>query len=175
MNDDVFKPYDTDSTEAIIVVDRTGQTTWTWEEGRDYCINQIQSDYFIINTRSKALRLEALAIEKENTVDVPAWIGLTDEGEEGTWLWIDGSPTNDYENWKRRQPTLEDIPLKNHAMIRFDQKLVVWQENLGRKSLQAIVCKRKIPLPSYMYPPPTSRTLHKSHGRQNAISEKEEI
>ncbi len=121
-------------------MDRTGETSWNWNTGRDFCQQIVGTDYFSINTRAKSLRLEAMAIE--TNVNMMAWIGLYEDLEMMKWKWIDTSPNNGFSNWKRRQPT--DDERKNHAMIRFDAALINWQENIGSRELNAIVCERKL-------------------------------
>ena len=37
-------------------------------------------------------------------VDNTAWLGFTDSAEEGTFVWSDGSPSNDYANWAAGEP-----------------------------------------------------------------------
>ncbi len=113
---------------------------WTWNKGRKYCKNEIGTDYFAINTKSKSLRLEALAIEEENAIDLQAWIGLTDAAEEGVWEWIDGSPTNSYHNWREGDPILHET--RHNALINFGQSPPVWAVKGGAKKLTAIVCER---------------------------------
>ncbi len=50
--------------EAIIVLDRTCETSWSWKSGRKFCQETVGTDYFSINTRGKSLRLEAMAIDE---------------------------------------------------------------------------------------------------------------
>ncbi len=35
--------------EAIIVADRTGETSWNWNAGREFCQQIVGTDYFSIN------------------------------------------------------------------------------------------------------------------------------
>ena len=64
------------------------------------------------------LTLSLLQNAGVDNMDV-AWIGLTDAGEEGTWVWSDGEPL-EYENWNPGEPN--NVPLctgdENYAAIK---------------------------------------------------------
>ncbi|GAA6230334.1 CD209 antigen-like [Lates japonicus] len=68
-----------------------------WPLSREYCQNK-GADLAIINSKDEMTFINGLyGSEKE------VWIGLTDEGVEGQWKWVDGTPlTTAY--WGKDQP-----------------------------------------------------------------------
>lgn len=69
----------------------------TWEEAKRFCeslgghlaiVNNVSEDKFLFNYMKQ-------------TGNDSVYIGLTDAGHEGKWIWIDGTPLT-YENWGKR-------------------------------------------------------------------------
>uniref|UniRef100_A0A3B4UN77 C-type lectin domain-containing protein n=1 Tax=Seriola dumerili TaxID=41447 RepID=A0A3B4UN77_SERDU len=71
--------------------------TGSWEKGREDCRAK-EADLVIIDSLEEQTFLSNLV--KEETL---AWIGLTDEAMEGTWIWIDGTPLS-LQYWRNTQP-----------------------------------------------------------------------
>ncbi|XP_065814846.1 C-type lectin domain family 6 member A isoform X2 [Labrus bergylta] len=68
-----------------------------WTSSRHDCLAQ-GADLTIINSREKQIFVNGLL-----GLDINAWIGLTDSLQEGTWMWVDGTPvTTTY--WQEGQP-----------------------------------------------------------------------
>ncbi len=114
--------------------------SWTWLEGRLYCAIQLKSDYYPINSAIKQMEVESLA--KENNITSKGWLGLFEESE-GSWKWPDGSPTNNYFNWK-------DLPSADTklwgATIRFDVRgtnFGKWTSSRQTRALDILVCSRR--------------------------------
>lgn len=61
-------------------------STDSWSGSRQYC-QQMGADLVVINNKEEQDFLK-------NKCRNNYWIGLTDEGVEGTWHWIDGTPHN---------------------------------------------------------------------------------
>uniref|UniRef100_H3D482 C-type lectin domain-containing protein n=1 Tax=Tetraodon nigroviridis TaxID=99883 RepID=H3D482_TETNG len=72
-----------------------------WKDSRDYCKTK-RADLAIIKTQEEMTFINSLfGSDKE------VWIGLTDEGSEGQWKWVDGSPlTTAF--WGDNQPNSYD-------------------------------------------------------------------
>ncbi len=80
--------------EFTIVFDET--TPWTsWKSAKDYCKNELGTNFYAINSDLKQMKVNSLAWD-EGLTD-RAWVGLYYDGTE--WLWSDGSPTLGYSNW----------------------------------------------------------------------------
>ncbi len=144
---------------AVIIDDETGGTTWTWQGAREYCQTKIKTDFFAINSKVKSLRLRALGIE--NNLEREAWTGLNDEATPGTWVWIDGSPTNDWFEWTKKNHPKLPIPFHsplygpklNHRFFWHRASDVAnymkitpnaknsWRSVVGTKALSAFICK----------------------------------
>ncbi len=114
--------------------------SWTWLEGRLYCAIQFKTDYYSLNSAIKQREVEEIA--KENNVISKAWLGLFEESE-GSWKWPDGSPTNDYFNWKS-PPTVDNKLLR--GIIKFDwgrTKFGKWTSSFESRSLEALLCSKR--------------------------------
>ncbi|KAM9335515.1 uncharacterized protein ABDE67_020502 [Symphorus nematophorus] len=73
----------------------------TWDEGRTDCRNR-GADLVVIDSHEEQVFLSAILSELTNK---HAWIGLSDREKEGTWEWIDGSPTSKGPTyWEKDQP-----------------------------------------------------------------------
>ncbi|KAA8595364.1 hypothetical protein FQN60_012499 [Etheostoma spectabile] len=73
----------------------TGSKNWT--RSREYCQSK-GADLAIIKSQAERRFINGLY-----TSDKEVWIGLTDEGVEGQWVWVDGTPlTTAY--WDKGQP-----------------------------------------------------------------------
>uniref|UniRef100_A0A3P9JLM1 C-type lectin domain-containing protein n=1 Tax=Oryzias latipes TaxID=8090 RepID=A0A3P9JLM1_ORYLA len=60
----------------------------SWDEAIKFCRAR-GADLVVINS-------------KDENVNIPVWIGLTDKVQEGTWKWVDGSPLTLF--WEENQP-----------------------------------------------------------------------
>ncbi|XP_062243252.1 asialoglycoprotein receptor 1-like [Platichthys flesus] len=58
----------------------------TWQKSREYCHSK-GADLAIITSQNEMNFINGLFGHDTNT-----WIGLTDEGVEGVWKWVDGTP-----------------------------------------------------------------------------------
>ncbi|KAM7393510.1 hypothetical protein PAMP_020374 [Pampus punctatissimus] len=68
----------------------------SWDDSRQYCV-QRHADLVIINSRLEQAFLMGFTMA--------AWVGMTDREEEGTWIWVDGTPVNKNRlQWARGQP-----------------------------------------------------------------------
>ncbi|KAM7418318.1 hypothetical protein PAMA_015775 [Pampus argenteus] len=68
----------------------------SWDDSRQDCV-QRHADLVIINSRLEQAFLTGFAMA--------AWVGMTDREEEGTWIWVDGTPVNKNRlQWARGQP-----------------------------------------------------------------------
>ncbi len=88
----------------MIVTRDEGQWT-TWTEGRNYCIDELGTDYFSINSGEKQQKVEEVA--EDNSVEYPAWTGFTDDSQFSTGLYI-SSPFLKarcpfFPNWKKKR------------------------------------------------------------------------
>jgi hypothetical protein len=73
----------------------------TWTEARDFC--EEYGGYLVsIRDAKENAFIRDLATSQCDTNDF--FIGLTDEIEEGTFVWTDGSPLN-YTNWQQGEPS----------------------------------------------------------------------
>ncbi|XP_037617782.1 galactose-specific lectin nattectin-like [Sebastes umbrosus] len=68
----------------------------SWDASRQIC-RQRGADLVIINSRQEQAFLTGFTMQ--------AWVGMTDREEEGTWVWVDGTPVNkDGLIWAPGQP-----------------------------------------------------------------------
>ncbi|XP_074549277.1 C-type lectin domain family 10 member A-like [Halichoeres trimaculatus] len=54
----------------------------SWDEGREDCV-QRDADLVVIDSRQEQAFLTGFTMA--------AWVGMTDRGQEGTWVWVDGT------------------------------------------------------------------------------------
>jgi hypothetical protein len=67
-----------------------------WDAARAAC-EQAQAHLVIIDDADENERVRALATR------FPRWLGATDAANEGTWLWVDGTPAG-FTDWALFQP-----------------------------------------------------------------------
>ncbi len=112
--------------------------------------DNLPSDFYSINSYDKQLAISKVAYE--NNIDVKGWIGLSDELTEGRWLWVDGSPVNNFYFWRRKEGkgskegskggSREDK--KDVAVIRFDYLGYGWDSYEKNKENQVIICSHRL-------------------------------
>uniref|UniRef100_A0A671YWF7 C-type lectin domain family 4 member M-like n=1 Tax=Sparus aurata TaxID=8175 RepID=A0A671YWF7_SPAAU len=69
----------------------------TWRKGREYCQSK-GADLAIVTSQEEMIFINSLYPS-----DKQVWIGLTDQGVEGQWKWVDGSPLTTM-FWGTNQP-----------------------------------------------------------------------
>ncbi|XP_041790155.1 CD209 antigen-like protein E isoform X2 [Chelmon rostratus] len=68
----------------------------SWDDSRQDCV-QRDADLVIIDSREEQAFLTGFTMA--------TWVGMTDREEEGTWVWVDGTPVNkDGLQWALGQP-----------------------------------------------------------------------
>ncbi|XP_076583761.1 CD209 antigen-like protein C [Chaetodon auriga] len=68
----------------------------SWDGSRQDCV-QRDADLVVIDSRQEQAFLTGFAMA--------AWVGMTDREEEGTWIWVDGTPVDkDRLQWAFGQP-----------------------------------------------------------------------
>ena len=67
-----------------------------WQTAEDTCVSE--------GGHLASVHSQANADAIETLVGNTAWIGFTDSAEEGKFVWSDGSPSNDYDNWAAGEP-----------------------------------------------------------------------
>jgi hypothetical protein len=77
-----------------------------WRDARNACA--VEGKYLAsIHSQEENDLLASLIESADDQLDPArdhaAWIGLTDEDEEGAWLWVTGEPLT-YENWRSGEP-----------------------------------------------------------------------
>ncbi|XP_068445062.1 CD209 antigen-like isoform X1 [Clinocottus analis] len=96
-----------------------------WSLARDYCIKK-GADLAVIKSEE-----EMRFINNLYSNDKEVWIGLTDEGIEGHWKWVDGTPmTTAY--WGKDQPNSYDG--RNQDCVEF------WHSTAGRGNWNDEIC-----------------------------------
>ncbi|XP_029921174.1 C-type lectin domain family 10 member A-like [Myripristis murdjan] len=107
----------------------------TWAESREYCQNQF-ADLLIINSPEEMEFINGLYPSGKDV-----WIGLTDEGVEGNWKWVNGkSLTTTY--WASGQPNSyngkdQDCGEFTHRTGRFGD----WNDEICDRS-QEWICEK---------------------------------
>jgi len=87
-----------------------------WHEAKEYC--ELRGGRLaVIDTTEKMTFVQQLARSSGVTFDAMdgIWIGATDESNEGTWKWVDGSSVT-YANWGKGQPNNKGST-EHYAMI----------------------------------------------------------
>ncbi|XP_020796927.2 C-type lectin domain family 4 member M-like [Boleophthalmus pectinirostris] len=81
----------------------TSETKKNWKNSRDYCKNR-GADLAIITSREEMAFINGLY-----SSDKEVWIGLSDDGIEGHWTWVDGTTLNPNATfWGNGQPNSYD-------------------------------------------------------------------
>ncbi|KAL6110591.1 uncharacterized protein ACO6RY_19642 [Pungitius sinensis] len=111
----------------------SGKNNWT--EGREYCQKK-GADLAVIKSQDEMLFINGLYTSEKHI-----WIGLTDEGIEGEWKWVDGTPlTTTF--WGKDQPN--SFNGRNQDCVEFQQKAdgrSIWNdENCNIK--QQFICEK---------------------------------
>ncbi|MEQ2228450.1 hypothetical protein ILYODFUR_008909 [Ilyodon furcidens] len=88
----------------------------SWNESRRSCKDQ-GGDLVKIDSREEQMFLEIKLRDLMEEPEDKFWIGLTDSGKQGSWLWVDGSPLDERlmfwsngepDNWIGLNPAGED-------------------------------------------------------------------
>ncbi|XP_045915061.1 immune-related, lectin-like receptor 4 [Micropterus dolomieu] len=119
-----------------------------WENSREDCRQQ-GGDLVKIDSREEQTFLELKVREKMNYFEDRFWIGLTDSKEEGTWLWVDGSPLYtsssfwsgvEPDNWTEEDPDGEDCArmgeIARHLWCWFDKSCKVPHRQICEKQAE---------------------------------------
>jgi len=81
---------------------------------------------------------------------ITAWTGLTDEAEEGTFVWTTGEPLT-YQNWEAGEPNdgwdLEDYGSVNWHHYYADFEIGTWNDLSNEPHLSSIVELNSNPIP----------------------------
>jgi len=85
----------------------------TWREAQKHARNQ-GGRLVVIDSAEEQAFLEAL-IKNQEGKQIPVWIGLSDEDDEGQWEWVDGSEPR-YTNWGPGNPD-NGYGLQDYAWI----------------------------------------------------------
>ncbi|KAL1763486.1 C-type lectin domain family 4 member F [Sigmodon hispidus] len=78
----------------------------SWHEAENFCVSQ---GAHLASVTSK----EEQAFLVKSTSTAYHWIGLTDQGMNGNWYWVDGTPFNDAQSqrfWAKNQPDNWRLP-----------------------------------------------------------------
>uniref|UniRef100_A0A8C4CLE6 C-type lectin domain-containing protein n=1 Tax=Denticeps clupeoides TaxID=299321 RepID=A0A8C4CLE6_9TELE len=70
----------------------------TWNESRQYC-QERGGDLVVIRYKWEHMLL--------NEKGMNGWLGLTDQGHDGTWRWVDGSPLT-LQFWRKGEPAIRN-------------------------------------------------------------------
>ncbi len=124
--------------EFTIVFDETAPWT-SWKRARAYCVDELGTDYYAINSDLKQTKVKLLALEKGLTAK--AWTGLNYDGSK--WLWSDGSKSLGYSNWLT-VPTDPDTFSK--VALSFDKNAPnfgKWKAQRPGSDANILVCKKE--------------------------------
>ncbi|KAJ0033373.1 hypothetical protein NQD34_000480 [Periophthalmus magnuspinnatus] len=81
----------------------TSETKKNWKNSREYCKNK-GADLAVITSQEEMVFINGLY-----SSDKEVWIGLSDDGIEGHWTWVDGTPLNPNATfWGNGQPNSYD-------------------------------------------------------------------
>jgi formylglycine-generating enzyme required for sulfatase activity/putative hemolysin len=76
------------------------EQTKTWSDARDYCAEQ---GGYLVTIQDATENVYVYSLTEEGW----AWLGATDEVNEGTWVWVSGEPWK-YSTWAYQQPSGDD-------------------------------------------------------------------
>uniref|UniRef100_A0A3B3ZU32 C-type lectin domain-containing protein n=1 Tax=Periophthalmus magnuspinnatus TaxID=409849 RepID=A0A3B3ZU32_9GOBI len=79
----------------------TSETKKNWKNSREYCKNK-GADLAVITSQEEMVFINGLY-----SSDKEVWIGLSDDGIEGHWTWVDGTPITE-QFWGNGQPNSYD-------------------------------------------------------------------
>ncbi len=113
--------------------------------------DNLPSDFYAVNSYPKQLAISKVAYE--NNIDVKGWIGLSDELTEGTWLWVDGSPVNNFYFWREKEEK-KGKDARDGAVICFDLFGYGWETSEKNEEMDVIICSHR--LVPFIFPPPPS-------------------
>ncbi|XP_038667996.1 lectin-like isoform X2 [Scyliorhinus canicula] len=74
-----------------------------WLKAEAYCQNMVPGGHLASMHCKKQFDTIIKSVPKVNGNTISFWIGLVDIKEEGTYVWVDGSPT-DYTKWQMYEP-----------------------------------------------------------------------
>ncbi|XP_023806966.1 C-type lectin domain family 17, member A-like [Oryzias latipes] len=104
----------------------------SWDEARKSC-KANEADLVVINTVEEKTFLFEFR-------DKRVWIGLTDKVQEGTWIWVDGSPLT-LQFWESGMPD----SYRDEDCVEIRNTPGSWNDQSCEASLQWI-CEKKAPL-----------------------------
>ena len=92
-----------------------GEGEGTWANGRAWCKhNNSRSDLVSIHSPLENDHVWGMM----HDISPNMWLGLSDQGEEGTWLWSDGTNSTNFQHWHSGEPNGETR--ENCAHMRID-------------------------------------------------------
>jgi len=134
-------------------------TRMTWVDADDYCRDRDAILPSIHNSEENAYISDnvCMTYDKALFLTQGCWIGLTDEVEEGVWVWLDGSNSSDYENWDPNEPN--NLYKKEHYAHLWGKG--TWNDEKDSINLWAI-CMRAVLTENPTLSPSDSPTLSPS-------------
>lgn len=101
---------------------RTG-SIGSYQEAQEYCINRGGYLATIDDDEENTALYEYVLYDRGFD---SAYFGLTDEGSEGSWYWVDGTPVN-YTNWLSGQPDNHGGS-EDYALFYYKDKAYKWND-----------------------------------------------
>ncbi|XP_070181379.1 C-type lectin domain family 4 member F-like isoform X2 [Littorina saxatilis] len=84
------------------------------------------------------------------------WLGASDRGTEGTFVWLDGSSMS-YTNWRKGEPDNQSTDEANEADCAYVNNHGLWRDNHCDLNSKRFVCKRAATaIVTTVSPPPTT-------------------
>jgi hypothetical protein len=116
-------------------------STANWYEHRTAC-TQRGGDLAIIGNSDDQFDVSQLALSYDNSISY--WIGLSDEAEEGTWRWVDGSMLGD-DSWMPTEPKPDSAGTEyDCATMQFGSE---WAASVCTSATEAAICERDLTAP----------------------------